>query len=197
MAKRLNSTVHVRDDDGRPHAFGPDDDVPGWAAAKITNPAVWGEDVDDDYADSDALASSGAVDLQAQQAWQDDMLELAAHLPERFMLELDRLGTAGASLVSYLVEAMNEDAAREDANDDGGPAAGDDAADTGYGGQPDTGTAPDSSAPARNASREAWAAYAQGVGVDVPLDATRDQIRAAVDAATATPAADATPPASA
>lgn len=32
---RLVSYVHVFDDEGEPHAFGPDDDVPEWAAAKM------------------------------------------------------------------------------------------------------------------------------------------------------------------
>jgi len=42
---RLVSFVHVRDADGKAHAFGPDDDVPDWARVKITNPAAWGFNV--------------------------------------------------------------------------------------------------------------------------------------------------------
>lgn len=38
---RLASYVHVHDDEGRTHQFGPDDTVPDWAAAKITNPRAW------------------------------------------------------------------------------------------------------------------------------------------------------------
>lgn len=41
MSGRLVCFVHVTDDEGVVHAFGPDDDVPGWAVAKITNPDVW------------------------------------------------------------------------------------------------------------------------------------------------------------
>lgn len=42
MAK-LNTYVHVHDEDGVSHAFGPDDTVPEWAEDRITNPAVWAE----------------------------------------------------------------------------------------------------------------------------------------------------------
>jgi len=42
--KRLARYVHVTDDKGEQHVFGPDDDVPGWAAKVITNPAAWGDD---------------------------------------------------------------------------------------------------------------------------------------------------------
>lgn len=38
---RLNTFVHVRDDEGLDHAFGPSDVVPAWAQEKITNPDVW------------------------------------------------------------------------------------------------------------------------------------------------------------
>lgn len=42
MAK-LNSFVAVRDADGHDVWFGPGQEVPGWAIAKITNPAAWAE----------------------------------------------------------------------------------------------------------------------------------------------------------
>ncbi len=41
--KRLNSYVHVTDEHGASHAFGPDDDVPGWARSAIRNDAVWAD----------------------------------------------------------------------------------------------------------------------------------------------------------
>lgn len=37
----LTSTVHVHDEHGVAHAFGPGDTVPKWAADKITNPKAW------------------------------------------------------------------------------------------------------------------------------------------------------------
>jgi hypothetical protein len=38
---RLASIVHVTDEKGQSIAFGPDDEVPAWAASKITNPKAW------------------------------------------------------------------------------------------------------------------------------------------------------------
>lgn len=40
---RLATWVHVIDDGGRYHVFGPGDEVPEWAASRITNPAAWAE----------------------------------------------------------------------------------------------------------------------------------------------------------
>lgn len=40
---KLNTYVHVHDKDGVSHAFGPDDTVPEWAEAAITNESVWAE----------------------------------------------------------------------------------------------------------------------------------------------------------
>lgn len=42
----LNTFVHVVDEDGVSHVFGPSDSVPDWAAEKITNPDVWVEEPD-------------------------------------------------------------------------------------------------------------------------------------------------------
>ncbi len=42
--KKLTSFVHVTDDDGVTHAFGPEDKLPAWAAKKITNPAAYGDE---------------------------------------------------------------------------------------------------------------------------------------------------------
>jgi len=43
MPGRLRSHVHVNDDSGRTHVFGPGDQVPDWAAQKITNPKAWAQ----------------------------------------------------------------------------------------------------------------------------------------------------------
>ncbi|MFE7624246.1 hypothetical protein [Streptomyces sp. NPDC057509] len=40
MAK-LRTYVHVKDEQGQDHAFGPDDVVPEWAQVLITNPKAW------------------------------------------------------------------------------------------------------------------------------------------------------------
>lgn len=42
MAK-LATVVHVMDDKGVNHVFGPADEVPVWAASRITNPKAWAE----------------------------------------------------------------------------------------------------------------------------------------------------------
>ncbi|WP_159840209.1 hypothetical protein [Nocardia sp. CY41] len=44
--KKLNTFVHVHNDDGTSHVFGPNDTVPGWAVKKITNPGVWADEPD-------------------------------------------------------------------------------------------------------------------------------------------------------
>ena len=41
MAARLSTFVHVLDEHGASHRFGPGDDIPGWAVEQITNPHVW------------------------------------------------------------------------------------------------------------------------------------------------------------
>ena len=44
MGRRLIRTVIVRNDRHEAVAFGPNDDVPAWAAEQITNPDVWADD---------------------------------------------------------------------------------------------------------------------------------------------------------
>ena len=41
-AKKLVTTVHVMDEDGLMHVFGPDDTIPAWARKAIVNPKAWG-----------------------------------------------------------------------------------------------------------------------------------------------------------
>lgn len=38
---RLSAHVHVRDEFGAVHVFGPDDVVPEWAVDAISNPDAW------------------------------------------------------------------------------------------------------------------------------------------------------------
>lgn len=68
---RLGSYVHVVDDDGHRHVFGPSSEVPEWAAKKITNkrawataptfPAVTGTDPDGDGSGQGGDAVTGEV----------------------------------------------------------------------------------------------------------------------------------------
>lgn len=39
----LAANVHVTDDKGTAHVFGPADEVPTWAQERITNPKAWAE----------------------------------------------------------------------------------------------------------------------------------------------------------
>ncbi|MFJ5103174.1 hypothetical protein [Streptomyces sp. NPDC088554] len=39
----LKATVHVTDESGSAHVFGPADEVPEWAQSLITNPKAWAE----------------------------------------------------------------------------------------------------------------------------------------------------------
>ncbi|WP_418346174.1 hypothetical protein [Rhodococcus pyridinivorans] len=55
---RLVTHVHVHDKNGTSHVFGPNDEVPKWALAQITNPKAWAdqpepEDVGPAYPEGD------------------------------------------------------------------------------------------------------------------------------------------------
>lgn len=43
MTRKLNTFVHVHDENGAAQIFGPSDDLPDWAANAITNPDVWAD----------------------------------------------------------------------------------------------------------------------------------------------------------
>ena len=60
----LVTHVSLRDDVGNVVSFGPGDDVPAWAKAKITNPRVWegGDDVDDDQTGGGGAGGGGGGD---------------------------------------------------------------------------------------------------------------------------------------
>jgi len=40
---KLATFVHVLDENGQSHTFGPEDDIPKWAEKAITNPNAWEE----------------------------------------------------------------------------------------------------------------------------------------------------------
>lgn len=134
MARRLTAFVHVAHPDTRQvHAFGPEDRVPRWAAALITNPAAW-----------DGTEPAPKPDP----------------VPP----------------VTGPADGAPADAPAADATPPGTDADGD-AADV-----PPV-NPPADEAPKGNASTEVWAAYAVSVGVAVPSGASRDDIRALVEAA--------------
>lgn len=50
----LVTFVHLTDEDGVSHGFGPGDEVPAWAVEKITNPDVWAGDAPADEVEAPA-----------------------------------------------------------------------------------------------------------------------------------------------
>ena len=64
MTRRLVARVTLEDPDTRQHvSFGPGGEVPGWAAALITNPLAWaegdGDEHEGDGADGEASVTDG------------------------------------------------------------------------------------------------------------------------------------------
>lgn len=55
---KLLSTVHVRDEFGTNHVFGPGSDVPAWAQKQIRNPRAW-DTLPDLPDEPDEVAASG------------------------------------------------------------------------------------------------------------------------------------------
>ena len=53
MGRRLRTFVHVQDKQHQAHVFGPDDELPGWAAKRITNPKAWEDDGQGDEQDAE------------------------------------------------------------------------------------------------------------------------------------------------
>jgi hypothetical protein len=49
MARKLRSFVHVYDERGNPHAFGPDDKVPAWASKQMGDHVWEGSDEPDGH----------------------------------------------------------------------------------------------------------------------------------------------------
>lgn len=85
MSGRLRSHVHVRDATGVPHVYGPDDEIPDWAARRITNPRAWDEPprLDDEPADEPARKSVGARPAQtaSKETWASYAAAIGIELP--------------------------------------------------------------------------------------------------------------------
>lgn len=74
MTRRLAAHVILRDPDShRPVCLGPDDDIPTWAAAKITNPKAWASEPEPEttVAEGDPLPSATAPQPSVQPATSD------------------------------------------------------------------------------------------------------------------------------
>lgn len=81
MGRRLNSFVHVADDEGGYVVFGPDDDVPAALAKKIGGHA-WVDDDDDKPAKSASKSdwvafavSQGAEESEAEAMTKDELVK--------------------------------------------------------------------------------------------------------------------------
>lgn len=57
----LATPVHVTDDEGMTHVFGPADEVPEWAQERITNPKAWAEPPAQNVARSEPAPSAKPV----------------------------------------------------------------------------------------------------------------------------------------
>lgn len=102
---QLAKYVFVRDERGRRHTFGPDDEVPSWAVSKITNPSAWGErapDAPDPVAPAPAKKRrSPKKTVKPAEGTVQDEPETAQELADRKADEADEraagdgVGTAG------------------------------------------------------------------------------------------------------
>lgn len=63
---RLRAWVHVADEKGQMHAFGPGSVVPGWARERITNPAAW-EDGEAAATAAEPVTSQARTDAAVEQ----------------------------------------------------------------------------------------------------------------------------------
>lgn len=108
MAKKLAYYVHVDDDQGEPHTFGPDDKVPGWAVKKITNPSAWA-----DEAGADATAADPDPDPEPEvkpyQKWKKGDLEDEVAARNKGRDEDDLIVVEGNGTVKDLATALDAD----------------------------------------------------------------------------------------
>lgn len=158
MAARLTGFVHVtHPETGDPGVFGPDDRVPGWAKGLITNPAAWTETPASDPEHRQASKKRGASTAR------------------------DDVDASPDTAAPHEAAADAGGAPQGASGHDGGNPQGDaDAAGEQDPPQADTG---EPAKPRGNGARDAWAKWADSLGVTYDEDATRDEIKAAVEAA--------------
>lgn len=117
MSKKLVYYVHVEDDQGTPHTFGPDDSVPVWAAKKITNPSAWAHgddtastpDPDPDEPDESEDPYKGLLkaDLEAEVEKRNEDRDTD-----------DEIAVGGTGKVADLLEALRADDAAQAEDED-------------------------------------------------------------------------------
>lgn len=119
-ARKLARYVTVRDDNGEPKAFGPDDTVPAWAAKQITNPAAWADSDGDPDASGDDGGSGDGGDGSDKAPSYSSMkkADLEAEVAKRNEVRADDdvIEVEGKGTVADLVAALEaDDAANADA----------------------------------------------------------------------------------
>lgn len=60
MARTLKAVVHIQDEHGMTHVFGPETDVPKWARESITNPNAWDGEAEAEAAAAPPRAGKGS-----------------------------------------------------------------------------------------------------------------------------------------
>ncbi|MFC9786438.1 hypothetical protein [Rhodococcus sp. NPDC127528] len=108
---RLATHVHVPDESGTYHVFGPGDDVPAWAAEVITNPAAWDGDAPDPVDTDDAADLDGGP----SDSWK--VPELKAYAAEHG-IELGE-ATKKADILAAIAAGDPGDDGEQPAGDDG------------------------------------------------------------------------------
>jgi len=167
---KLNTYVHVVElndagsPTGRSASFGPVDDLPGWAVVSISNPGVWAEEGDRSRLPSlPSGKPKSDVNPAADHAQQAEVQKLRAEL-ERIRAERDeRLTLEESNRLAKMVDDLRVSVTPP------GPTQA-----TGEGPPPKGGAG--SGAPA-------WRDYAASKGVEVSADASREDVLAALDAA--------------
>ncbi|MET0887979.1 MAG: hypothetical protein ABWX92_16195 [Mycetocola sp.] len=150
----LNTYVHVRDEHGVDHAFGPGDSVPKWARESITNPDVWegdSEESSDETTTSTEPPRSGKG--SGAKAWATHAESLGIEVPD---------GAKAPDIIA-LVDAQKSDGTNDDTDDS---------------------AATEGTIPGDDADVAAWIAYAatNGFEIDVDDDVTVEEIVKVLDA---------------
>lgn len=117
---RLATHVHVADESGTVHVFGPADEVPRWAAELITNPAAWAEHTAP--ADADDLSDVARMDSDSPR-WPGGTPSDEWKLPELHAYAVANaidLGDAKkkADILAAIADASSSEGAADDDSDD-------------------------------------------------------------------------------
>lgn len=189
MSRRLARTVIVRDTGGTAVAFGPNDDVPDWAVAQITNPDAWGVDDPPGFAQMQRIGATHAELAAVQALWAgmtdeqraDAVEDQADQTDEEMLADLVALRAEAAERGVTVEEALRNALAEIDADEE--PSAVVEPPLSPVLEPPPTVDVVEPpqvtvEKPARNGSKAAWLAYAisQGMPEDEAQAKTRDEL---------------------